>query len=144
MPFALPQRKIKVFKGTLRAQIARRDTGKLLHGDIGLQALESGNLSDKSMETIRKILATNMKTIGSIHWNVKPTLARTRKPLQARMGAGKGDVDHYVAPCPKGTILFECSNFDTKQGHKVLRLVKTKLRIRTRIVTRKDQLPIHV
>lgn len=87
-------------------------SNKMLLGNTGLQASESGFITSKQLEAARVAINRKIKRKGKIWIRVFPSLPITRKPTETRMGKGKGQVSHWIAKVSSGNVLFEicCSN----------------------------------
>jgi len=81
--------------------------GNLSFGRFGLQSLECGRLSSRVLEAARRAMSRQMKRKGQIWMRVFPDIPVTAKPVEVRMGKGKGSVDFWVARVKKGQVLFE-------------------------------------
>ena len=77
-----------------------------------------------------------MKRQGQVWIRIFPDKPITKKPAEVRMGKGKGDIDRYVAPIKKGTMLYEIAGVDEELAREALRLASAKLPVRTRVVVR--------
>lgn len=84
-------------------------------------------------------MTRHMKRLGKVWINVFPHLARTKKPLEVRMGSGKGAPDHWVAVVKEGKVMFEIVGVSPEIAKEALRLASHKLPIKTKIVKRGDQ-----
>lgn len=105
-------------------------------GDYGLQALEGGWISARQIEAVRLTLTRFLKQKGKIWIRIFPDKSVTKKPAESRMGKGKGDVEHWVAPIKPGRILFEIGGVPQEDAKEVLRLASHKLPIKTRFAER--------
>ena len=110
---------------------------ELSYGNFGLQAAEGAWITNRQIEAARICLARYTKRQGKIWIRIFPHLSMSKKPLEVRMGAGKGAPDHWVAVVKNGTILFEMSEIPEEQAREALRLASQKLPIKCKIVTRK-------
>lgn len=108
----------------------------LLHGHFGLQALECKRLTGGQLESLRRTIKKSMKKLG-IMW-VRVILDRpiTAKPIEVRMGKGKGNFSENIAVIKKGTILVELggSELEKKVAMLALGLVQQKVGIKTKII----------
>lgn len=127
----------KAQKGKNRG-IATRGA-KLTFGEFGLKALENGLVQAKHMEASRVVVARKLHGAGKLWIRIFPSKPVTKKPAETRMGKGKGDLSHWVAPVHRGKILFELSGVPEEFARQVLRLVAFKLSIRTKFITRETQ-----
>lgn len=110
---------------------------ELSYGNFGLQAVEGAWITNRQIEAARICLARYTKRQGKIWIRVFPHLSKSKKPLEVRMGAGKGAPDQWVAVVKNGTILFEMDGIMEEQAREALRLAAQKLPIKCKIVSRK-------
>jgi len=110
---------------------------ELSYGNFGLQAVEGAWITNRQIEAARICLARYTKRQGKIWIRIFPHLSMSKKPLEVRMGAGKGAPDHWVAVVKNGTILFEMDEIPEEQAREALRLASQKLPIKCKIVSRK-------
>ena len=110
---------------------------ELSFGQYGLQAVEGAWVTNRQIEAARICLARYTKRQGKIWIRIFPHLSMSKKPLEVRMGAGKGAPDHWVAVVKNGTILFEMSEIPEEAAREALRLASQKLPIKCKIVSRK-------
>lgn len=108
------------------------------NGEFGLVALEGGFVKAKQLEAFRVAITRHMKRLGNVWINIFPQLSRTTKPLEVRMGSGKGAPDHWVAVVKKNKIICEVAGVSTDVAKEALRLGMHKLPILTKIIS-KDQ-----
>ena len=108
-------------------------------GEYGLVA-ESGNyVSTRQIEAARIAMTRYMKRGGKVWINIFPHMPKTAKPLEVRMGSGKGAVDKWVAVVKKGKIMFEIGGVDEATAREALRLASHKLPIKTKFVTKETE-----
>src|SRR5204863_7246972 len=105
-------------------------------GSFGLKAMESVWLTGRQIEAARVALTRHMKREGQVWIKVFPDKPVTSKPAEVRMGKGKGSLDHWVAVCHAGRIIFEVDGVPTATAQEALRLAAAKLPIPTKFVTR--------
>lgn len=110
---------------------------ELSFGEFGLQAVEGAWVTNRQIEAARICLARYTKRQGKIWIRIFPHMSMSKKPLEVRMGSGKGSPDHWVAVVKNGTIMFEMSGITEEQARAALRLAAQKLPIKCKIVTRK-------
>ena len=115
-----------------------KGNSELAFGDFGLQAAEGAWIDNHQIEAARICLARYTKRQGKIWIRVFPQLSKTKKPLQMRMGSGKGAPDKWVAVVKDGTILFEMAGIDETLAREALRLAAYKLPIKCKVVSRKS------
>ena len=111
----------------------------ITNGDFGLVALEGAWITNRQIEAARIAMTRYMKRLGKVWINIFPHLAKTKKPLEVRMGSGKGAPDHWVAVVKKGRVMFEINGVSEAIAREALRLASHKLPIKTKIVKRGDQ-----
>ena len=107
-------------------------------GEFGLVADEGAYVSSNQLEAARVAMTRYMNRQGKVWIKVFPQLAKTKKPLEVRMGSGKGAPDHWVAVVQAGRILFELDGVSEEVAREALRLGANKLCIKTRFV-KKDE-----
>ena len=113
--------------------------GKELNfGDYGIQALEGTWITAQQIQAARIAMTRYMRREGKVWIRIFPHMVRTKKPLEVRMGGGKGSPDGYVAVVKRGTIMFEIGGVDEKIAREALRLASHKLPIPTKIVIRES------
>ena len=111
----------------------------ITNGDFGLIALEGAWITNRQIEAARIAMTRYMKRLGKVWINIFPHLAKTKKPLEVRMGSGKGAPDHWVAVVKKGRVMFVINGVSEAIAREALRLASHKLPIKTKIVKRGDQ-----
>jgi large subunit ribosomal protein L16 len=108
-------------------------SNKLMFGDIGLKAAESGIISYKQIESARQAITRRIKRKGKIWIRIFPDLPITSKPTGVRMGKGKGQISHWGARVRGGTTLFEICGVNQNTVISALRTGGAKLPIKTKI-----------
>lgn len=121
-------------KGRLRGAATRGN--RLAFGEYGLQAVTSGFITSRQIEAARISISRHVKRGGKIWIRLFPDKPITKKPLETRMGKGKGAVEAWVAPVRRGRILFEMVGVTNEVAREALRLAGHKLPIRTKVATR--------
>lgn len=104
------------------------------NGEWGLMALEGAWITNRQIEASRIAITRHMKRIGKVWINIYPHLSKTKKPLEVRMGSGKGAPDSWVAVVKQGKVMFEVGGVSEEVAKEALRLASHKLPIRTKIV----------
>ncbi len=107
-------------------------------GEYGLQAELGAWITSQQIEAARIAMTRYMKRLGAVWIRIFPHMAQTHKPLEVRMGGGKGAPDGYVAVVKRGTIMFEVGGVDEKTAREALRLASHKLPIPTKIVVKES------
>jgi len=108
-------------------------------GEYGLVAMEGAYVSSAQLEAARVAMTRYMNRGGKVWIKVFPQLARTKKPLEVRMGSGKGAPDHWVAEVQKGRILFEIAGVSEEIAREALRHGANKLCVKTSIVKKGEE-----
>ncbi|MBI3774327.1 MAG: 50S ribosomal protein L16 [Gammaproteobacteria bacterium] len=105
-------------------------------GDYGLKATTRGQLTQRQLEAARRAMSRHIKRGGKIYIRVFPDKPISRKPLEVRMGSGKGNVEYWVAPIKPGFVLYEMDGVTEETAREAFRLAAAKLPFRTTFVTR--------
>jgi large subunit ribosomal protein L16 len=124
----------KVMKGRNRG-LAQRGS-KVSFGTIGLQATGRGRITARQIEAARRAMTRHIKRGGKIWIRVFPDKPITNKPLEVRMGKGKGSVESWVAQIQPGKMLYEMEGVSEDVAREAFRLAAAKLPVSTRVVTR--------
>lgn len=113
---------------------------KLSFGEYGLVAKEGAYITARQIEAARVAMTREMKKSkrGKIWINIFPHLARTKKPLEVRMGSGKGAVEEWVAVVKEGKIMFEMSDVTEATAREAFRLASHKLPIKTKFIMKES------
>lgn len=111
--------------------------GKEVHfGDFGLQALQCGWITARQIEAARRAMTRHMKRAGRVWIRIYPDVPISKKPLEVRMGSGKGAPEYWVARVKPGKILFEVDGVTSEIAREALTLAAAKLPIKTRFIER--------
>jgi large subunit ribosomal protein L16 len=105
-------------------------------GDFGLQAMEACWMSNRQIEAARRAMTRHVKRGGQIWIRVFPDVPITKKPLEVRMGSGKGNVEYWVAKVKPGKVLFEMEGVTEEIAREAFRLAGAKLSVTTAFVKR--------
>ncbi len=105
-------------------------------GDYGLISLEAAWLTSRQIEAARIAITRHMKRVGQVWIRIFPDKPVSKKPLETRMGKGKGAPEYWVAVIRPGRILFELEGVDLKIAKEAMRLAAHKLPIKTRFIGR--------
>lgn len=125
-----------------RKQQKGRNTGiatrgnKVSFGDFGLKAVGRGRLTARQIEAARRAMTRHIKRGGRIWIRVFPDKPITEKPIQVRMGGGKGNIEYYVAEIQPGKMLYEMDGVDEALARQAFELAAAKLPIQTVFVKR--------
>ena len=123
-------------KGRNRGLAHRGST--IAFGSFGLKAVTSGRLTSRQIEAARIAMTRFMKREGKVWIRIFPDKPITAKPLEVRMGKGKGALDHYVAQIKPGRVMFELDGVPQEVAEEALRLAAQKLPVLTKTVVRRD------
>jgi large subunit ribosomal protein L16 len=108
----------------------------LSFGEFGLQSLERSNVSNIQIEACRVAVNRHLKRRGKLWIRIFPDYPFTKKPLEVRMGKGKGNVENWVAKVKPGRVLFELAGVPELQAREAFRLAAAKLPVRSRFIIR--------
>lgn len=107
------------------------------YGDFGIQVLEGGRITARQIEAGRMAASHFMQREGRVFIRIFPHRSVSSKPLETRMGKGKGEPDHWVAVVKPGTVLFELAGVDETVARLALSRVAHKMPYRCRFVKRR-------
>ncbi|HEX7098057.1 MAG TPA: 50S ribosomal protein L16 [Acidimicrobiia bacterium] len=107
-------------------------------GEYGLQALESGWITARQIESARIAITRAVRRGGKVWINVFPDKPVTQKPAETRMGSGKGSPEYWVAVVKPGRVMFELAGVPEELAREAMRRASHKLPVKTRFVTRED------
>ncbi|MDX1501414.1 MAG: 50S ribosomal protein L16 [Thermoanaerobaculia bacterium] len=105
-------------------------------GEYGLQALDAGWVTARQIESARIAITRGVKRGGKIWIRIFPDKPITKKPLETRMGKGKGNPEEWVAVVKPGRVLFELEGVDRETAKRAIQLATYKLGVRTRYIER--------
>ena len=128
----------KMFKGRTRGLATRGN--EVSYGKYGLQALEPGWVSNRQIEAARVALTRHIKRGGKVWIRIFPDKPYTKKPLETRMGHGKGNPEGWVAVFKPGRILFEIEGVTPEIALEAMTLAAHKFGVKTRFVSRHAEL----
>ncbi len=111
---------------------------RLSNGTFGLKSLDSSFITARQIEAGRIAATRFMKREGSLWIKIFPDKPITKKPLEVRMGKGKGAVEYYAAVVKPGRIMFEIGGVSQDVAKEALRLAAQKLPVRTKFVVARD------
>jgi large subunit ribosomal protein L16 len=126
----------KAQKGRIRS-VAKRGTS-IAFGSYALKAMEPIWLTNRQIEAARQALTRAMKREGNVWIRIFPDKPITRKPLEVRMGKGKGNPEFWAAVVEPGRILFECDGVTEQIAQEAMHLASQKLPIKTKFIIRRD------
>ncbi|MBI3771176.1 MAG: 50S ribosomal protein L16 [Gammaproteobacteria bacterium] len=125
----------KVHKGRNRG-LAQRGN-KVSFGEYGLKATSRGRITARQIEAARRALTRHVKRGGRIWIRIFPDKPITQKPLEVRMGSGKGNVEYWVAQIEPGRMLYEMEGVTEEIAREAFRLAAAKLPVQTTFVSRR-------
>ena len=105
-------------------------------GDYGLQSLENERITSRQIESARQAMTRYVKRGGKIWIRIFPHTPVTRKPLDVKMGSGKGSPEFFVAKVKPGTILFEMQGVSEEVAREAMRLAGHKLPVKTKFLVK--------
>lgn len=124
----------KQSKGRNRGKATRGSS--LSFGDFGLQATDRGRLTSRQIEAGRISISRHVKRGGKLFIRVFPDKPVSKKPLEVRMGKGKGSPEFWVAVIKPGRVLFEIEGVDEKTAREAFQRAASKLPVKCRFVSR--------
>jgi large subunit ribosomal protein L16 len=124
----------KAHKGRIKG--AATSGATLSFGQFGLKAMEPDRLTARQIEAARRAMTRHMKRAGRVWIRIYPDVPVSKKPLEVRMGSGKGAPELWVVRIKPGRILFEIDGVSTSLAREALDLAAAKLPIKTRFVER--------
>jgi large subunit ribosomal protein L16 len=105
-------------------------------GEFGLKATTRGFVTARQIESARRAITRFVKRGGKLWIRVYPDKPVTKKPVEVRMGKGKGNVEYWVAPIQPGRVMYEIQGVTEDQAREAFRLASAKLAVRTTFVKR--------
>ena len=109
-------------------------------GDYALQAVDRGYLTSRQIEAARMAIQRETKRMGKLFIRIFPDKPLTKKPLETRMGKGKGGVEEYVAVVLPGRVLYELEGVPKDMALKAFKLASNKLPLGCKVLARSEQL----
>ncbi|MGV6832119.1 MAG: 50S ribosomal protein L16 [bacterium] len=126
----------KVQKGRMKGNSGRGH--QLSNGTFGIKSLDSKFITSRQIEAARIAATRYMKREGQLWIKIFPDKPITKKPLEVRMGKGKGNVEYWAAVVKPGRILFEVAGVPADIAKEALRLAAQKLPVKTKFVIARD------
>ncbi|MHB8346607.1 MAG: 50S ribosomal protein L16 [Acidiferrobacterales bacterium] len=124
----------KQHKGRNRGVATRGN--KVSFGEFGLKATTRGRVTARQIEAARRALTRSIKRGGRVWIRIFPDKPISKKPLEVRMGSGKGNPEYWVAEVKPGTVLYEMEGIGEVEARSAFRLAAAKLPVRTTFVSR--------
>ncbi len=112
----------------------KSNTTTLQFGQYGLKALESGKITAKTIEAVRRAITRKFKKSGKVWIKIFPDIPVTQKPLEVRMGKGKGAPSFWICRIQAGQVLFEMDGVSSQLVAQAAKLADYKLPIKTELV----------
>ena len=135
IPKKLAHRKVR--KGKTTGVATRCNT--VAFGDYGLMSLDNERINSRQIEAARQAITRYIKRGGKIWIRIFPHTPVTKKPLDVKMGSGKGEPQFYVAKVKAGTVMFEIAEVTKEQAKEALRLASHKLPVRCKIIKKEEK-----
>lgn len=126
----------RVHRGRMTGKATRGN--KVVYGDYGLQALEPVWITSNQIEAARVAMTRYCKRFGKVWIKIFPDKPVTKKPLETRMGKGKGAPEFWVAVVKPGRVMFELGGVPEETAREALRLAAMKLPVKCKFVTKKE------
>ncbi|MGH8245743.1 MAG: 50S ribosomal protein L16 [Gammaproteobacteria bacterium] len=129
-------------KSKFRKQQKGRNRGlagngtKVSFGEYGLKATTRGQITARQIEAARRAISRNVKRGGRLWIRIFPDKPISKKPLEVRMGGGKGNVEYYAAVVQPGKVLYEIEGVPEDMAREALKLAAAKLPVQTAFVKR--------
>jgi large subunit ribosomal protein L16 len=109
---------------------------KVSFGDFGLKSTEHGRITARQIEAARRVITRYVKRGGKLFIRIFPDVPVTKKPLEVRMGAGKGNVEYWVAKVQPGKMLYEMEGVTEVEAREAFKLAAAKLSVKTSFASR--------
>ena len=126
----------RVHRGRMTGKATRGN--KVVYGDYGLQALEPVWITSNQIEAARVAMTRYCKRFGKVWIKIFPDEPVTKKPLETRMGKGKGAPEFWVAVVKPGRVMFELGGVPEETAREALRLAAMKLPVKCKFVTKEE------
>src|SRR5688572_27242782 len=107
---------------------------KLSNGEFGLMATENARITARQIEAARVAMTRHIKRGGQVWIKIFPHFPVSKKPLEVRMGGGKGSIDRYEARVRAGRIIYEMSGVNKEEATQALMLAASKLSCKTKLI----------
>lgn len=124
----------KMFKGRIKGEA--KGGSDLNFGSYGLKAVEPERVTARQIEAARRAMTRHMKRQGRVWIRIFPDVPVTAKPIEVRMGKGKGSVEYWVAEIQPGKVLYEMEGVSEELAREAFNLASRKLPFKTTFVTR--------
>ena len=134
VPKKVPHRKVR--KGKNEGIATRCNT--VAFGEFGLMSLDNERITARQIEAARQAITRYVKRGGKIWIRIFPHTPVSKKPLDVKMGSGKGEPQFYVAKVKAGTVMFEIADVTEEQAREALRLASHKLPVKCKIIKKEE------
>ena len=134
IPKKVPHRKVR--KGKNEGIATRCNT--VAFGEFGLMSLDNERITARQIEAARQAITRYVKRGGKIWIRIFPHTPVSKKPLDVKMGSGKGEPQFYVAKVKAGTVMFEIADVAEEKAREALRLASHKLPVRCKIIKKEE------
>ena len=134
IPKKVPHRKVR--KGKNKGIATRCNT--VAFGEYGLMSLDNERINSRQIEAARQAITRYLKRGGKIWIRIFPHTPVTKKPLDVKMGSGKGEPQFYVAKVKAGTVMFEVADVAEEKAREALRLASHKLPVKCKIIKKEE------
>ena len=134
VPRKVPHRKVRKGKNT---GIATR-CNTVAFGEFGLMSLDNERITSRQIEAARQAITRYVKRGGKIWIRIFPHTPVSKKPLDVKMGSGKGEPQFYVAKVKAGTVMFEIADVAEDKAREALRLASHKLPVKCKIIKKEE------
>ena len=134
IPKKVPHRKVR--KGKNEGIATRCNT--VAFGDYGLMSLDNERINSRQIEAARQAITRYIKRGGKIWIRIFPHTPVSKKPLDVKMGSGKGEPQFYVAKVKAGTVMFEVADVAEEKAREALRLASHKLPVKCKIIKKEE------
>jgi len=126
----------KQFKGRIHGEA--KGGSELNFGSYGLKAIEPDRINARQIEAARRAMTRHMKRQGRVWIRIFPDVPISQKPIEVRMGKGKGSPEYWAAKVKPGRVMFEIDGVSEPVAREALRLAAMKMSVKCRIVVRED------
>jgi large subunit ribosomal protein L16 len=134
LPKKTAHRKVRIGKNN---GVATR-CNSVAFGDYGLMSLDNERINSRQIEAARQAINRFVKRGGKVWIRIFPHTPVTKKPLDVKMGGGKGEPQFFAAKVKAGTVMFEIADVTDEQAKEALRLASHKLPVRCKIIKKEE------
>ena len=134
IPKKVPHRKVR--KGKDEGIATRCNT--VAFGEYGIMSLDNERITSRQIEAARQAITRYLKRGGKIWIRIFPHTPVSKKPLDVKMGSGKGEPQFYVAKVKAGTVMFEVADVPEEKAREALRLASHKLPVKCKIIKKEE------